>query len=126
MELHIPRLLTAALLIALPATQALAEGDWTKGRIYYRATCTSCHEADAGGAISPAAYTIAEWTDWIASERGTEHLGQYVGVAYREAVAPDNKVAKAFLTKSDDELWADVEAFVIYGAKDSATPATCN
>lgn len=124
----IPLILATATVLALPATQAAAQedGEWKKGRIYYRAVCTSCHEAEIGESISPAAYTIQEWKDYIASEAGGAHVSEYTAQAYREAVAPDNKVAKAFAALPDETVFADVRAFVIYGAKDSDTPATCN
>jgi len=128
MKQKLPIVAAAASLLALTTTQAIAEepGNWKKGRLYYRAVCTACHVDEAGGSIAPAAYKIQEWKDYLVSERGATHTGEFITQAHREAVAPENKVAAAFAKLPDEELLADVRAFVIYGAKDSATPATCN
>ena len=121
-------LFAASAMLILPAAESFAEGDgnWKRGRIYYRAACTSCHTAEIGESISPASKRIAEWEEWIETPEGAEHLAQYVSQDYRAEIAPDNKVAEKFAPIANDDLWADIRAFVIYGAKDSATPATCN
>ena len=126
---HLVPLTAAAIALVLaPSSPALAEdeGIWKRGRIYYRSVCTACHEVEIGHSIAPAEKTIAEWNAWIETEEGAAHLGQYVSQDYRNELAPDNKVAASFASLSDTEMWNDVRAFVIYGAKDSANPATCN
>lgn len=124
----LPCIAAAATLLAMSATHANAEdaGNWKKGRLYYRAVCTACHEAEAGGSISPATYTIQEWKDYLTSPEGADHVAPFVTQAYRESIAADNKVAAAFTPIPNQELQDDVRAFVIYGAKDSANPATCD
>jgi len=128
MKQKLPLIAAAASLLALTTAEAIAEepGNWKKGRLYYRAVCTACHVDEAGGSIAPAEYKIQEWKDYLEAERGVEHVGQYIAQSHREAAAPENKVAAAFAKLTDEELLADVRAFVVYGAKDSATPATCN
>lgn len=125
---HLIGLVAIAPLVIAPMAQAFAqeEGNWKRGRIYYRTTCTACHVDQAGGSIAPAAKTIAEWEAWIQSEDGGAHLDEYVSQEYRNSIAGENRVAAKFAPIPDEEMRADVSAFVIHGAKDSATPATCN
>lgn len=49
------KILTACLLAVLmtPFMAQAGDGNWKKGRIYYRMVCTDCHNDHAGGAISP-------------------------------------------------------------------------
>jgi cytochrome c5 len=121
-------LFAASAMLILPALPSFADGDgnWKRGRIYYRAACTSCHTAEIGESISPASKKIAEWETWIETPEGAEHLAEYVSQDYRASIAPDNKVAEKFAPIANEDLWADIRAFVVYGAADSATPATCN
>ena len=126
---NVKTLLAASALLALPGGPVFAEdgeGNWKLGRIYYRAACTSCHEQDLGHSISPAEKTIAEWQAWMASEGGAQHLDQYVSQDYRNAVSGENKVAAKFAPIPNETMRAHIAAFVVHGAKDSATPATCN
>ncbi len=114
----------------LPMAQA-ADGDWKIGRIYYRMVCTDCHKKEAGGAISPSSYTKAEWAAYIEADKHAkdkDSLKHYVSTEYRDSIKDTNKAAgnKKIVAKSDEELLADVQAFVIHGAKDSDTPARCN
>ncbi len=114
----------------LPMAQA-ADGDWKIGRIYYRMVCTDCHKQQAGGAISPSSYTKAEWSAYIEADKHAkdkDSLKHYVSTEYRDSIKDTNKAAgnKKIAAKSDEELLADVQAFVIHGAKDSDTPARCN
>lgn len=115
-----------AVLTSPAALHAEEEGNWKIGRIYYRAVCTACHETTELGAISPASKTIAEWEEWSASEKGAMHLTKFVSLEHREAISAENKVAAKFVSFADDKMAADVRAFLVHGAKDSATPATCN
>lgn len=121
-------LAAASAMVILPALPSFAQddGSWKRGRIYYRAACTSCHTAELDESISPASKTIAEWEAYIETPEGAEHLAEYVSQDYRASIAPDNKVAEKFGPIPNADLLADIRAFVIYGAKDSATPATCN
>ena len=53
--------LAMACVAMLPAWAA-EQGDWKRGRLYYRSVCTSCHK-EAGKAISPLDKTIAAETE---------------------------------------------------------------
>jgi cytochrome c2 len=108
---------------------ARAEGDWKKGRIYYRMICTSCHTEKAGGAISPTTKTMAEWKAYIAADKhakGKDSLKYYVSKAYRESIKATNKAAAKFIDDAEATLLEDVKAFVIKGAKDGDAPAKCS
>ena len=120
--------LCAASALMLPVGSAVAdtEGNWKLGRIYYRASCTGCHNAELGKSVSPATMTIAEWTAWIDTDETGAHFNDYVSQSYRAEIAPENKVAEKFSSLTDGEMWAHTRAFVLYGAKDSANPATCD
>jgi cytochrome c2 len=125
-----PTLLTTLLLGLLAAPfAAQAEGDWKKGRIYYRMICTSCHTEKAGGAISPTTKTMAEWKAYIAADKhakGKDSLKYYVSKKYRESIQATNKAAAKFIDDADAALMEDVKAFVIKGAKDGDAPASCS
>ncbi len=113
--------------VCVPAAQA-ADGNWKMGRIYYRMVCTTCHKEQAGGAISPNSMTKAEWASYIEADKhakGRDSLKFYVSQDYRNSIKDSNKAAKKLADKPNDEMLADVHAFVIHGAKDSDTPARC-
>ena len=106
-----------------------AEGNWKKGRIYYRMVCTACHKDHAGGSISPATMTKAEWKAYIEADKhakGKDTVSYYVSQEYRNSIKDTNKAAAKFIKVSNEDMLADVQAFVIHGAKDSDTPARCN
>lgn len=119
------------LLAATPAQAA--EGDWRLGRVYYRMVCTACHSTPEGGghAIAPSAKTKAEWTAYMAADKhdaggkSNSKVSYYTSAAYRESVKDSNKAAAKFLKMPEAELKAAVDAFVVYGAKDSDNPASC-
>ena len=52
-------------MFGIPFVAQAADGNWKRGRIYYRMVCTACHAEQAGGSISPATMTIAEWKAYI-------------------------------------------------------------
>ncbi len=113
--------------VFVPVAQA-ADGNWKMGRIYYRMVCTTCHKEQAGGAISPSSMTKAEWAAYIEADqhaKGKDSFKFYVSQEYRNSIKDSNKAAAKLADKSDDEMMADVHAFVIHGAKDSDTPARC-
>ena len=129
MKTNLLNIVAALSLAAIPAAPAFAEdepGNWKLGRIYYRAACTACHEKEMGKSYSPAEKTIAEWKLWAVSEDGGAHLDEYVSQDYRNSIAGENKVAAKFAPIPNQDMRDHVRAFVIHGAKDSATPATCN
>jgi hypothetical protein len=127
---------TLAMLAIIPlqaARSADLEGEWKKGRLYYRMVCTACHKAEAGASISPVNKTIAEWKDYFAadqhamgSDKAEKTVSYYVSEEYRQSIAGENRVAAKFLDIPSDELYAHVRAFAVHGAKDSDTPARCN
>lgn len=123
--LILPGLLLA--LAALPfASQA--DGDWKRGRIYYRMVCTACHTLQ-GGSIAPSKYTKAEWAAYLKADKhakGKDSLKHYLSKAYRDSIKATNKAAEKFSELSDKELMDDLKAFVEYGAKDGEKPASCS
>jgi cytochrome c5 len=130
MKLH--RALTPLLAagLALASTLAAAyDGDWKRGRVYYRSVCTACHAAQAGGSIAPSEMTKAQWSAYLQADKhakGKDSLKQYVGKAYRASIKAQNKAAEKFADVPDDEMFEDVRAFVIKGAKDGDAPASCS
>ena len=134
MSLRKPFIISLALCLSggiLPMTASAADGNWKIGRIYYRMVCTACHKEQAGGAISPSAYTKAEWSAYIEADKHAKEkdsLKHYVSTVYRDSIKDSNKAAgnKKIAAKSAEELMGDVHAFVLHGAKDSDTPARCN
>ena len=128
---HGNKLLTAIVLggMLLTLTAQAADGNWKRGRIYYRMVCTACHTDQPSGSISPATMTIAEWKTYLDADKhanGKDNVSYYVSKAYRESVKDSNKAAAKFIEMPDEALMADVRAFVIHGAKDSDNPARCN
>ena len=121
-----------ACMIALYVTPFLAQagdGNWKKGRLYYRMVCTVCHKDQTGAAISPSLYTKAEWSAYLDADKhakGKDKVSYYVSKDYRESIKATNKAAAKFIKVPDEALMADLKAFVIYGAKDSDNPAGCN
>jgi cytochrome c5 len=130
MKLHKPFAFSLMLCLFGTAIPLYAEdGNWKVGRIYYRMVCTACHTDNAGGAISPSTMTKAEWKAYIAADKhakGKDSVKYYVSQEYRNSIKDTNKAAAKFAKMPDDEMLANVQAFVIHGAKDSDTPARCN
>lgn len=126
------KLFFAAFMLAvlmIPLAVQAADGDWKKGRIYYRMVCTACHKDDAGGTISPATRTKAEWSAYIETDshaKGKDKVSYYASKGYRESIKATNRAAAKFIDDPEADLMADLKAFVIHGAKDSDTPARCN
>lgn len=119
----------AAALLTVSVGAAAYDGDWKRGRIYYRSVCTACHAAQAGGSIAPSTMTIAEWEAYLKADKhatGKDSLRQYVGKPYRASIRAQNKAADKFADVPDAELFEDVKAFVIKGAKDGDAPASCS
>jgi cytochrome c5 len=112
------------------ATAASAyDGDWKRGRVYYRGVCTACHTTQKGEPIAPNSYTKAEWAAYLQADKhakGKETVSQYIAGSYRASIKAGNKVAEKFADAPDQELSEDVKAFVTNGAKDGDAPASCN
>lgn len=122
----VPGLLLA--LLALPFASQAGDGDWKRGRIYYRMVCTACH-VQKGGSIAPSKMTKAEWAAYIKADKhakGKDSLKHYVSTAYRNSIKAGNKAAEKFADVPDAELLDDIRAFVEYGAKDGEKPASCS
>jgi cytochrome c5 len=125
-SLILPGLLLA--LAALPFAAQAGDGDWKRGRIYYRMVCTACH-VQQGGSIAPSKYTKAEWAAYIKADKhakGKDSLKHFVSKAYRDSIKAGNKAAEKFADLSDQELMDDLKVFVEYGAKDGEKPASCS
>jgi hypothetical protein len=121
--------LPTLLILGLTSTVANAyDGDWKRGRVYYRGVCTNCHSSK-GATFAPNQYTKAEWTAYLTGDKhakGADTVKQYVSAAYRTSIKDANKVAEKFLDAPDAELMEDIKAFVMNGAKDGESPASCN
>ena len=109
-------------------TQAY-DADWKRGRVYYRSVCTACHAAQAGGSIAPSTMTKSQWASYLQADKhatGKDSLKQYASKTYRASIRSQNKAAEKFAEVPDDDLFQDIKAFVIKGAKDGEAPATCS
>lgn len=106
-----------------------ADGDWKRGRVYYQKVCTECHTAKAGGAIAPNTRTMADWTAYLNADKhakGKESLKKYLSKEYRASVKATNKAAEKYIDVPDQQLFDDVKAFMLKGAKDGDSPASCS
>lgn len=127
----LPRTLACALALSLLAGTAVtraADPDWKRGRIYYRMVCTACH-TEKGGAIAPSTKTMAEWTAYLAADKhakGKDSVKHYVSKPYRDAAKATNKAAEKYADVPEAELYQDLKAFLIKGAKDGDSPASCS
>lgn len=128
MNKHIPLAILAVTLLASTAASA-DDGDWKRGRLYYRSVCTSCHVKDAGGAIAPTVMTKAQWAAYLKADKhakGKDSVKKYISQSYRNSIAGTNKLVAKMLDVSDADLMNDISAFVMKGAKDGDAPASCN
>jgi cytochrome c5 len=126
------KVLPVAALLALMGASFSAQAydaDWKRGRIYYRAVCTTCHLAAPIGSINPSTKTKAEWSAYLQADKhakGKEAVSKYVSKAYRASIKSGNKAAEKFADTPDQELLDDIKAFLIKGAKDGDAPASCS
>ena len=124
--------LTAALALGaliFPAVAQSEDGNWKRGRVYFRMVCTACHVENAGGAIAPNTRPKAEWLAYLDQDkhaRGKDSVKYYVSRQYRASIKAVNKAAEKFADVPDQELLDDVRAFIVKGAKDGDAPAGCN
>lgn len=124
--------MTTATLMALTlVSEAFAEGNAKRGRVYFKMVCTVCHITQSGTAIPPNSRTMADWTTYMdinkhdTTGKTNSSVAYLTSKQYRESIADSNRAAKKFLKLGDAQLLADVRTFVITGAKDSDTPASC-
>ena len=126
------RLITTLIAAAAAAAAMSAhayDADWKRGRIYYRSVCTSCHVASPVGSINPSSKTKAEWTAYLQADKhakGKDTVKGYLSKSYRASIKSANKAAEKFADTPDTELFEDVKAFLIKGAKDGDSPASCS
>ncbi|HEX9625771.1 MAG TPA: hypothetical protein VGA00_02410 [Acidiferrobacterales bacterium] len=125
-------LFTIAAMLGVASVYAQADdGDWKRGRVYFRQVCTSCHLSTAGKTISPAERLKAVWAAYLQADKhdvngkSNHSVKYYVSRDYRQSIAASNKAAEKFLDVPDTDLQADLKAFVLYGAKDSDNPSRC-
>jgi len=113
---------------AMSAAQAY-DGDWKRGRIYYRQVCTTCHTAEMKKAIGPNERTQAEWAAYFNADKhnkGKDTVKQYFGTKYRDSIKATNAAAAKFATVPEKDLLEDVKAFLHRSAKDGDAPAGCS
>jgi len=122
--------LTVGVALSLLASTAFAyDPDWKRGRVYYSSVCTFCHVAELVGSINPSSKTKAEWAAYLQADKHAkckDTVSKYVSKDYRASIKSANKAAEKFAETPDQELKDDIKAFLIKGAKDGDTPATCN
>jgi hypothetical protein len=102
-------LLASAFSLILSATVFSAErkGNETKGRVYFRDTCKTCHiKGAAGGEITPMSKTIAQWKTYFEKAK------------HNQGTEPLTKVMSA-------EKILDVSTYLGRHAADSLQPETC-
>ena len=105
------------------------DGDWKRGRVYYQKVCTYCHSAKAGGAIAPNTRTMADWTSYLKADKhakGKDSLKKYASKEYRASVKATNKAAEKYADIPDEQLFNDIRTFMLKGAKDGDSPASCS
>jgi len=105
-----------------------SDGDWKRGRVYYQKVCTACHTAKAGGTVAPNTRTMAEWTNYLNADqhaKGKEPLKQYASKGYRASIKASNKAAEKYADVPDEQLFNDIKSFMLKGAKDGDSPASC-
>jgi hypothetical protein len=106
-----------------------ADGDWKRGRVYFQNVCTECHKTKTGAPIPPNGRTIAEWTAYLNADKhakGTDTVKKYVSKEYRASVKASNKAAAKYADIPEEQLFNDVKAFMLKGAKDGDSPASCS
>lgn len=124
--------LPVAVLLALTGATFSAQAydaDWKRGRVYYRSVCTSCHTASPVGSINPSTKTKADWSSYLLLDKhakGKDTVSKYISKDYRASIQATNKAAAKFADTPDKELFDDIKAFLIKGAKDGDAPASCS
>lgn len=129
MKLHKPLLIgLTACLLGAPLMARAYEGDWKRGHVYYRMVCTECHQTKPCGAIGPNTRTRAEWAAYLQADKhakGADSLKYYLSNPYRDMIKASNKAAAKFANVPESELFDDIKAYTIRGAKDGDAPTGC-
>lgn len=105
------------------------EGEWKRGRIYYRQVCTACHTAEIKKAIEPNGRTMAEWAAYFQADKhnkGKDTIKHYLSSQYRDSIKAKNAAAAKYADLSEKDLIEDVKAFLHKSAKDGDSPAGCS
>ena len=111
---------------AISAAQAY-DGDWKRGRIYYRQVCTACHNTELKKPVAPNDRTKAEWAAYVkADKHGKNAVSLYFSKQYRDSIKTKNAAAAKFADVPEKDLLEDVKVFLNKGAKDGDAPASCN
>lgn len=125
------RVLTCTVLAAASFAASAYEGDLKRGRLYFRQICTACHQQMLGKAIAPNERTKADWSAYVKADKhdksgkSNPSMKYFTTKAYRETIKGSNKAAEKLLNANDAELYADVQAWLQYSAKDSDNPSGC-
>jgi cytochrome c1 len=115
-------------LLGAPLVSQGADADWKRGRVYYRMVCTACH-VEKASAIAPSTKTMAEWNAYLLADKhakGKDSVKYYLSKKYRDSVKATNKAAEKYADVPEQDLFEDLKAFVIKGAKDGDSPASCS
>lgn len=125
------KLSVAAALLSIGASAFAYEGDLKRGRLYFRQICTTCHQQMLGKPIAPNERLKADWAAYIKADKhdktgkSNPSVRYFTTKAYRETIKDKNKAAEKLLNANDAELYADVQAWLQYSAKDSDNPSGC-
>ena len=112
----------------ISAAQAY-DGDWKRGRIYYRQVCTGCHNTALKKPIAPNDRTQAEWAAYIKADKhakGKDTVTHFFSIQYRASIKAKNAAAAKYADLPEKDLIEDVKAFLHKSAKDGDSPAGCS
>jgi len=124
-------LITMVTMLTLMFSATVSAENWKRGRIYYKMVCTECHK-EAGKTISPSEMTMAEWKAYLKADKHDKtgksngSVKYFISQKYRESVKDENRAAEKLVDVPDDDLFSDIETFLIKGAKDGDQPARCS
>ena len=125
-------LLVGTLALVFASSSLGGEPNKRRGQVYFKMVCTECHVQTADKTIPPNTRTMAEWDAYMSTNQhdssGSSEptVSYYTSTAYRESIKDSNKAAKKFLKLPGNQIYADVKAFMVSGARESDTPASCN
>ncbi|MCK7579406.1 MAG: hypothetical protein MZV65_29250 [Chromatiales bacterium] len=115
-----------AVVLGLPLL-AQAEGDWKRGRVYYRMVCTACHVEQASGAIAPEHQDQGRMDGLPAGRQARQGQGHASSTTSARTTAtasrPPTRRPRSSPTCPNRSCSRIVKAFVITGAKDGDAPA---
>jgi cytochrome c553 len=120
-----------AVLLAVGTSAFAYDGDLKRGRLYFRQICTTCHQKMIGKPIAPNERLKADWNAYVKADKhdktgkSNPSVKYFITKAYRETIKGENKAAEKLLNANDAELYADVQAWLLYSAKDSDNPSGC-